>query len=188
MEGLCRLLIRLVRFTASIWYLAIFDALSQAWECDWLSKQPDRDAMEFVLAQTRRRARLFLFYLVLDTCSAAFFVLATQFRSGTLSSFSHSSIQVSFGFCPSCFVDHRRRSDRRVAVRIAEPIVRVNSTGSRLEMTRIISLSPSLSLPLFGNYSTAVRNVRTHATCFPSTNVLRSKRSLSVCFVFSIEL
>lgn len=103
-EGLCRLLIRLVRFTASIWYLAIFDASSQAgqaWECDRLSKQPDRDAMEFVLAQTRRRARLFLFYLVLDTCSAPLFVLATQFCSGTLSPFTHSSVQVSFGFCSS---------------------------------------------------------------------------------------
>lgn len=85
LEGLCRLLIRLVRFTASIWYLAIFDVFSQAseaWECDRLSKQPDRDAMEFVLGQTRRRARLFLFYLVLDTStarfSAALFVLLAR--------------------------------------------------------------------------------------------------------------
>lgn len=107
LEGLCRLLIRLVRFTASIWYLAIFDVFSQAseaWECDRLSKQPDRDAMEFVLGQTRRRARLFLFYLVLDTStarfSAALFVLLARsppldFVQGRS---SHSSVRVQLLF------------------------------------------------------------------------------------------
>lgn len=65
----------------------MFSQASEAWECDRLSKQPDRDAMEFVLGQTRRRALLFLFYL--DTSaprfSAALFVLlSSQFRPGTL--------------------------------------------------------------------------------------------------------
>lgn len=67
-EGLCRLptldrLPLLHRISPSSMCGGI-----EPWECDRLSKQLDRDAMEFVLVQTRRRARLFLLSLVL--CSS----------------------------------------------------------------------------------------------------------------------
>lgn len=83
-----------------------------------------------------------------------------------------------------------RRSSSSTRCSSDESIVRVNSTGSRLEMTRIISLSSSLSSPLFGNYSTAVRNVRTHATLFSfdERSALQAIAFRLFCFVFSIEL
>lgn len=158
LEGLCRLLIRLVRFTASIWYLAIFDAFSQtseAWECDRLSKQPDRDAMEFVLGQTRRRARLFLFYLVLDTStarfSAALFVLLARsppldFVQGRS---SHSSVwsSRSASILISSGRPYFEETDRLI-----------NSSGSCFGMR----ISSDQSLPSFRNCSTA----RTYAMFF----------------------